>query len=51
MVTNFRPYMLVTAQLSMLKKLFSRLRGKQEETSKDVNAFKEFEIEKNQVEV
>jgi hypothetical protein len=35
----------------MLKKLFSKLKGKHEETSKDVNAFKESEKEMNQTEV
>jgi len=31
---------------SMLKNLFARLKGKQENTSKDVNTFKEFEKKK-----
>jgi len=35
----------------MLKKLLSKLKGKQEETSKDVNAFKESERKMKQTEV
>ena len=35
----------------MLKRLFSKLKGKQEETSKDVNAFKESEKGTKQTEV
>jgi|OM-RGC.v1.039919484 hypothetical protein len=35
----------------MLKRLFLKLKGKQDKTSKDVNAFKEFEKEVKQIEV
>ena len=35
----------------MLKNLFARLKGKQKETSNDVNAYKETQKEKDQTEV
>jgi hypothetical protein len=35
----------------MLESIFAKFKGKKEKTSKDVNAFKESEIEKNKVEV
>jgi hypothetical protein len=35
----------------MLKRLFSKLKGKQAKTSNDVNAYQEIQKEKNQTEV
>jgi hypothetical protein len=35
-----------TAYMIMLKKLFSKLKGKQDKTSNDVNTYKEYEGKK-----